>query len=448
MIIDVDLPKPFQPTTREIVGFFGNCGLVGEEENAILLTLAATNKIPCGVESLSGSGKTVLLDIAMLLLPEDEIYKLGLTSNTATMYDYKAVNNAGIIYIEELQKAINSNNPIMVEILKNITEGKSITRKVYDAVSRKNVDFKIKGDLGVLYSLALENKTKKDDELDRRVINFMTDISQKQNRKVVKYIGKSRFCKSRLKIQEEEMSKKLCGHIKSVLALSSKTVENPFAEFIAKQVPVPFVKVRSHINHYYNLIDACTKFYFKDRTSKDEAYFSSMQDIYTVHALYGKTFNRKVHNLPQLGEDIMKIFDGDIKGWKKDKEKAQQTLFQDEEGEDKIYHSTTKIHTFLKDKGILLKHNTVQQQCEDLVEAGFLGKDIIGRKFLYHKTDEVEEFENKFDFTECLKAGYDNMKKHFPDIADEWYQKQLNEDGRLKLFHPIENETYSMEVIE
>ena len=449
MIIDVVLPeaKPFVPTTRDIVNFFGNCGLVGESENAILLTLSAINKIPAGVESVSGSGKTVLLDIEMLLLPNDKVYTLGLTSNTATMYDFKAVNDSEIIYVEELQKAMNANNPIMVEILKNITEGKSITRKVYDAASKTNNNFEINGDKGFLYSLALENKVKKDDEMDRRVINFMTDISQEQNRKVVKYIGKTRFNKSRLKIQEETTTKLLREHVATVLSLSKEGVENPFAEFITKMVPVPFVKVRSHIKHYLDLIEGSCKFYFKERIKVENGYLATMQDIYTIHSLYGRTFNRKVHNLPQLGDNIMKIFDSNTKGWKKDDEKAQQTLFQDEDGQDRIYFTTTKIHGFLKKKGILLKHNTIQQQCDDLVEAGFLGKEVLGKKVLYHKTDDIEEFEEKFDFQECMKAGYENMKKAYPEQAEEWYQSQLDADGRLKLFHPISDENYSMETI-
>jgi len=86
-MIELDLPAPFKPTTKDVVDFFGNCGLVGEEDNAILLTLAATSKKAVGVESTSGAVKTVLLDICELLLPAKSIYKLGMTSNTATTSD-------------------------------------------------------------------------------------------------------------------------------------------------------------------------------------------------------------------------------------------------------------------------------------------------------------------------------------------------------------------------
>jgi ABC-type dipeptide/oligopeptide/nickel transport system ATPase component len=149
MDLNLDLPKPYIPNTKDLIDFSQTCGLVEERENFILLALSAINKISCGVESVSGSGKSVLTDILMELLPKKRIYNMGLSSNTATMYDYKALNQADIVYIEELQKAMNSSNPIVVELLKNMTEGKELTRKVYDAVSKEVIQHKIKGNLGV-----------------------------------------------------------------------------------------------------------------------------------------------------------------------------------------------------------------------------------------------------------------------------------------------------------
>lgn len=440
MIILKDLPKPYQPTTRDIVDYFATMGLVEEKENAILLTLAAMNKVSCGVESCSGAGKSVLNDITVSLFRPERVYKLGLTSNTATVYDYEEVNKCDILYVEELQKALNSGNPIMVEVLKNITEGKSISRMVYDAVAKRNFSVKIKGDLGLLYSLALENKVKKDDELDRRVITFMTDISQEQNRKVVQYLAKRRFNKSRLKVQTDETTQQLKEHVNIVLDICKTEVENPFAEYIAKEVPVPFVKIRSYISHYLDLIDSCTKFYFKDRLSSNDKYYTSLQDIYTIHKLYGKSFNRKVHNLPQLGIEIMEQFDKEeVLGMTKNEEKKQQQLFQERDVvSGKKYLSVSMIHSLLKKEGILLKIKLVKDQCDELVEAGFLGKEsAAGKLEFYYKTDEVEEFEDKFDFQKCFMYGYQNMKKEFPLLAEDWLKLQMDDKGRIPLFHPI-----------
>lgn len=444
MMIELDMPKPYQPTTKDLLDFAATCGLVEEKENFILLALSAINKISCGVESVSGSGKSVLTDILMKLIPPERVYRLGLTSNTATVYDYEAVNRADILYVEELQKALNANNPIMIEVLKNITEGKSITRTVYDSTIKQNIKQSINGDIGLVYSLALENKTKKDDELDRRVITFMTDISQAQNRRVLKYIGKTRFKKGRLKVQTDETTKQLKQHISMVLNQASERVENPFSEFIAEKVPVPFVKVRSYINHYFDLMEACTKYHYKERPKYDNMYFATLQDIYTIHNLYGKMFNQKIHNLPQLGREIMTLFDAERAeslGWKKNVEKEQQALFVDEDGEGKVYLDTTKIHKELKKAGLLLKYKLIRDQCEELVEAGFLGKEINGRREFYFKTDEVEEFEDNFDFPNCLQAGINNMKENYPSHYESWLDLQMDKDGRFPLHHPITGES-------
>ena len=437
-MIDLEIKEIEQPTTKDLLDFASTFGLVEEKENFILLTLSAINKVSCGVESVSGSGKSVMTDIAMLLIPKEKVYNLGLTSNTATIYDYEAVNNAEIIYVEELQKALNSNNPIIIELLKNVTEGKKISRKVYDSMERKNRTQTIKGGLGLVYSLALENRMKKDDEMDRRVITFTTDISQEQNRKVVKYLGKRRFKKSRLKFQEDDRTNELRNHIKEVMALKGVEVENPFAEYISKMVPVPFVKVRSHINHYFNLMDSSAKFHYKSRLRKDGKLFVSLQDVYNIHNLYGKMFNQKVHNLPHLGGKIMKVFDKKDEGWVKNAEKLQQMLFIDKDGEEKLYFDITKIHKILKENGLLIKYKIIKDQCDDLVEAGFLGKEMNGKRDVYFKTDDVEEFEDNFNFQECMIEAMKNMKEHYEEYSLEWAEMQMSDDLQFKVYDPID----------
>jgi predicted transcriptional regulator len=450
-MIEIDMPKPYQPTTKDLLDFAQTCGLVEEKENFILLALSTLNKVSCGVESVSGSGKSVLTDILMMLIDPSRVYRLGLTSNTATVYDYEAVNSADILYVEELQKALNNNNPIMVEVLKNITEGKNITRTVYDSTMKQNIKQTISGNLGLVYSLALENKTKKDDELDRRVITFMTDISQQQNRRVLKYIGKTRFKKSRLKIQTDKTTEQLKQHVNMVLDLAKERVENPFSEFIAEKVPVPFVKVRSYITHYFNLMESCTKYHYKERPKYENMYFTTLQDVFAIHKLYGKMFNQKIHNLPQLGIEIMELFDierAEKLGWKKNTEREQQALFVDEEGKDKVYLDVTKIHKELKKVGLLLKYKLIRDQCEELVEAGFLGKEQSGKRDFYFKTDEVEEFEDSFDFPNCLQAGIKNMKESYPKHYEDWLNLQMDEKGRFPLYHPITGETIYLDELK
>lgn len=443
--MEIDIAPPFKPRIKQLLDFGETFGLVEEKENFALLSLSTMNKINCGVESLSGSGKSILTDITMKLFNPERVFNIQLTSNTAVTYQWKDLETKDIIYIEELQKAINASNPILVEVLKNITEGKPITRVVRNQITNTNEKQVIKGDLSIIYSLALENKVKKDDELDRRVITFTTDISQEQTRRVVKYLGKTRFNRKRLKVQTDEVTENLKRHVDSVLNLCKSRVENPFAEYISDKVPVPFVKVRSYITHYFNLIDSSTKFHYKERMKKGDSFFTSIQDIYIIHKLYGRMFNQKIHNLPQLGIEIMETFDKDTlmkKGFKKNVEKALQSYYQKsgDEDENRYYLELNDIHSILKIRGILVKHKIVQNQCDELVEAGFLGRELSGKKALYYKTDEVEEFEDNFDFQKCFFAGYDNMKANYPLYVDEWLSMQLDEKNGILLYDPVTGE--------
>jgi hypothetical protein len=225
--------------------------------------------------------------------------------------------------------------------------------------------------------------------------------------------------------------------------LQKTGVENPFAEFVADKVPVPFVKVRSYVTHFFNLMDSCTKFYHTDRLFGHKAYFTSIQDIYAVHKLYGKMFNQKIHNLPQLGIEIMDLFDPDSlkkKGYKKNEMKELKDFYNEANEEGRYYFDVNEIHSLLKKSGILIKHRLVKNQCDDLVEAGFLGKESSGRKDYFFKTDEVEDFEDNFDFHKCFLAGYENMKENYPELADEWLNMQMDENGGIPLHDPITNE--------
>ena len=153
--------------------------------------------------------------------------------------------------------------------------------------------------------------------------------------------------------------------------------------------------------------------------------------------------NQGIHHLPQLGRDIMKCFDDaliDKKGWHKNQEKRQQMLFQDEDGSDRMYLNVTKIHNMLKEKGVLLKHKVIRDQCDSLIEAGFLGCEMSGKNPFFLKTDEVAEFEDNFDFKKCYSEGLKNMYKHYPEYIEEWLAMQGNETGRIELRHPITDE--------
>lgn len=437
----LEIKKTYQPTIEDIKNYFISKGVVGEQENAILLTLAITHKIPVGVEAPAGSGKTVLTDVVGSLLPQDLLYNMGLMSGTAAVYDSKLINNSYWILIEELQKAMNSNNPIMVELLKNLTEGKDLNRKTVEMTGSgfKTSKQHIKGDKGIIYTLALENKLKKDEELGRRVLVLSTDITEKQNKNVIIAEGKRRFGRKDDIVFTDKQVSDLGNHI--VTASSMKlSFQNPFAEYIAKLVPTPNVIVRSYFKHYLNLMEASARFHFKDRLMEDGKIYLTIQDIQLIHELYGRMFLNSIHHINDYGSKILSLFDSKKYGYKKNK--SQKELYEAiEEDNNKRYLTIDDIHKGLKDKNILLKKKVLKDQCDLLIEAGFIGEEKSGNKTMYFKTDCIEDFEDKIDWNECFEEGKKLFKSNSPDIYDRWLEtnKLLNIEEKKDEFTELSN---------
>lgn len=425
------------PSLQTIKDYFKNEGLVGEENNACIMVIALLRLQNLLIESESGAGKSMIADTGMKLFPQETVYKLEFTSKTGLMYDQEIFNKARIVYIPELQKAYSDMN---IDILKSITEKKNVERKV-----TKMMDFSggkpkfggvkkqaLRGDNKcILSTLALENKMKKDEELNRRILTIHTDITAEQNRKVINSVGKKRFKPERFNTIPIKEITDLKNHCNNVLNLKELFYENPFAEFISNKVPTGFIIVRSYIKHYLDLMEGVSKFHYQDRLIKDNTLFMNIQDAIMLHELYGQLFNQKIHHLPQLGKPIMDCFKAKDIGYKKNKD--TKYAFVNEDDETRTYLSSMEIHKALKKQNMLIKHKVIGEQCEVLMEAGFLGKEVSGKKILYYQTDEVINFEEDFPWEQCLKEGRRLMKKHYPQYYDDWDSR--NDMSMVKIIH-------------
>ena len=212
-----------QPSLHDILKFYKHRGLVGEEAVCLLQTLLAIKKQPFGISALSGGGKSQTVDILAnhnkynddTLLPKEAVYILQLSSKTAHMYNAREINKAKIIYIEELQKAGNSLE--MSEFLKNLSEGKDVTRSVRDQANRQNLQQTIKKGKGIIYTLALENSLKTDAEMNRRFIVLTTNVSKQQTEQVIKRKAKERFARTRLNLLDDKEINLIKAHIADCL---------------------------------------------------------------------------------------------------------------------------------------------------------------------------------------------------------------------------------------
>lgn len=405
----------YQPTLSDLLDYYQYKGVVGEESVCILQTLGAINKLCFGLESLSGSGKSYVVQPLLELLPKEDVYKMELSSKTAEMYEADRINRCQIIYIPELQKAMQSNNQIIVEVLKGLTEGKDVSRKVRDQAERKTKQYVIKGDKGIIFTLAVENVFKYDAEFSRRVFILHTDVSEEQTDKILRYKASKRHAVGSNEFGVDDFER-IADHVRDCLYFQNASYENPFAEFIAEQVPRT-IRARSYDDYLFDLMDACAKFHFKNRVISNNILFLNLEDVYDVIKLYWKQFCKGLLKIPVLGEEVMGLFD------------LQDSL------DEKIY-SAQDVYLMIKDENPGYTFKMVENTLEALVDSGFLVKDDYkSTRPRYSKINEINGFDQSIDWEQCWKYGLEFMTNNYPELVDGWLLRQVVEGDVVVLDH-------------
>lgn len=288
----------YKPSIEDLILYYKAKGVVGEESNSVLQTFCAVNGLSFGVEGYSGSGKTFLVDKLISLLPQYEIYRIGLSSDLAILNDAAKINGKKFIYIPEIQKAMKKKDAPIIEVIKNLTEGKDAER-IVTVEQGKTISYKIKSGITVIYTLALENDFKKDDETARRFITLTTDSSKKHIDEILEYKAKSRvfFDATSITSAEEENLKQ---HLYQCIN-SSFSYKDPFAVYMNRHIP-PTQKTVGFIEHYYGLLNGCAKFHNKSREKSGKDIFLDIQDHIIIHQLYHDEFCKTIKRISKNGD--------------------------------------------------------------------------------------------------------------------------------------------------
>ena len=401
-------------TLIDLINFYKNNGLVGEEKTAILQTLGAIHGLCFGIESLSGSGKSFTLDILLDLLPKESVYILPQSSDKALMYDSEKVNNSKVIVVTELQKS--ANNKTIIEILKDLGEGKNAERKVTKTDRSGIEEQKIESGKSIIYTLALENWFKKDREFERRYFQLYTDISKEQTLKILENTAQREFLgEEKLETISKNKVQNLKNHIKDCLELPNFRYINPFSEAVILNMP-PNIKARSFIKHYLNLIQASAKFHYKSRFILEDKLFVNLEDIYFVNQLYQEQFLKSVLRIPIAGEELLSLFDNQYD-----------------------YISSSEIHKKLKRDGSPLTFPIVTDMLEELVEAGYLEKNNYNSKESnYKKISEIKELNNYTNWQNIWENGLNRLEENYKEYVNSFIDYQVKQE-RISVINPLKN---------
>ena len=294
------------PTLYDIVQYYVMEDVIDEESLSAAITLAAVGGISFGVEGFSGSGKTHIVDRLMRLIPREWVYKIELSSKTAVFYEADAINRCRIVYIPELQKAMQDKKSPIIEVIKNLTEGKDASRIVTRSDKTGSIEYSIKKGKSVIYTLALENYFKKDEESSRRLMRLQTDSSQEHLALIHEQKARQRFTLGVDTKKAERLKKRLTEHLQEVAGRGNLRVIDPCSEYFRDLIPKTQKSV-GYVDHYYHLVDACARWHYRDRESfsvNGTTYIiANVEDHFNVFEMYFREFTKTLRDFAERMAD-------------------------------------------------------------------------------------------------------------------------------------------------
>jgi hypothetical protein len=435
----IKLDVNYKPTLYDVVKYFHNVGqeyvripLIGEEKGALSSFVAfVLSKTPVLIKSYSGTGKTILIDCVLSLIPEEDRYSIQMGSGKAIWYQGTNIKSAKYIEFPELQKA--AQNLDTIEVMKNWAEDKVAKRGRTDMIAtvESGVDTAIEQTLEpkpFITSFAVHNKDTKlaeTEEFMRRVVRIYTDPSRHMTQRVIQEKLKMKATPNKIYKMKEKDKEKLQNYVAYIITKNNPTtVVHPGIEAIEDAIPKEFPIARSLIDYYFCIADGVTRFYSYDRIKYKKTLFGTPQDLWEAWQIYGDTFVESCLQIPLLGSEIVKVFP----------EKAVVRL--DDEGVPLQEEMITEGDIFekLKSKGHTLERGKIRKVLRDMVNACLIERWEEKKPYRYYRTSFSAEMSD-IDWVGVTKKAIEIIKSNYSDISSE-YIKRFCDTSNIKTTHP------------
>jgi len=441
---------------KDILRWARHEGYAGEEKNILTVFAALTTRMKFGIASTSGAGKTKLLDTMFELVDSSWIKKIGLSSDTAAFYDQW--ENIKFLYIPELQKAIGESKLSLVEMMKDLGEGKDSKRLVTKA-DRTGVETKtIPKDIGVVYTRAYENmhygKGGTDTELARRFPEINLDITPKHVHEIEKLNAEWEFLPERFSEFTEEEVFSLQERIRRIIVADSREllpIANPFATYLVETLPSygttsPSYKIQYHkfAKAFAKLrigTDAVSPYSMKVKDKNVGRYLMTIQDVRVNHFIYGQTCARNILGVPYLGDKILQMYERPEFGGTLNT--SQQDILQySVKQETRKWATVDDVVRGLSEIDIKVPYDfvryvmTVMAEHSHHLEVKKRSSDT--RSWVFYRVQTFEEVE-KIDWVNCWRHGRDKIKESTDDESYErWVSSQIDSrTGDMLFDNPI-----------
>ena len=371
----------------------GKTGIVGEEENRMIMFLVFLSRIlaePLHIISFgaSGSGKTYLQEkIARLLPPESKIEITAFSANS--LYYFKSAElQHKVLLIEDLDGAQQALYPLRELQSK---------QKLNKVISLKDSKGEIKkqsytAESAVCVAGCTTKESIYEDNANRSILIYI-DNSEKQDERIIAY--QQQLSAGTINLFEEEKWKKLFINIQRLVV--THKVYNPYATML--QVPSLVFKKRRANAMYLKFIEVVTLYnQFRKSSKSDDAIAKSekdylettIEDIEWANKLLKRVFLNKSDDLANATRNIL--------------EKIKKHLKAKKE----LTFTTRDLKTDLRMGESLLKKHLPK-----LVNQGYLkikgGNKLQG--YCYLILDEQEYIELKSGVFYELDQSVEKLKK-------------------------------------
>ncbi len=254
-------PDLLQRTGRDI----GKTGMVGEENNRLLMYLVFTSRLresPLHIISLgaSGSGKTYLQERISELVPQHDKLEVTILSENAFYYFEQKELKHKLVLIEDMDGAENVLYP-----LRELQSKKRISKTVPIKDNKgnlKTITLQVEGPICLAGTTTKERLY--EDNANRSILIYL-DSSAEHKEKIMEY--QRRLSAGKIDTSQEQQVKELLRDVQSVL--KPVKVRNPFAELL--KLPDYIFKPLRTNSHYLQFIEIITFYHQYQRPLKSMA---------------------------------------------------------------------------------------------------------------------------------------------------------------------------------
>jgi DNA primase catalytic core len=252
--------KLMQRTGEDI----GNTGMVGEENNRLLMYLVFTSRLreqPLHVISLgaSGTGKTYLQEKISELIPEENKLEITILSENAFYYFDRKELKQKLVLIEDMDGAEQVLYP-----LRELQSKKKISKTIPIKDSKgnlKTITLHVEGPICLAGTTTRERLY--EDNANRSLLIYL-DTSNEQKEKIMEY--QRRASAGKIDARQEKELREFFKDMQSVL--KPVKVRNPYAEHL--KLPEHVFKPLRTNSHYLAVIETITFYHQYQRELKTD----------------------------------------------------------------------------------------------------------------------------------------------------------------------------------